>query len=474
MNLVFFYFIDHLASEISKEREIMKYEQSVTKILEFIGGKNNIRSVSHCVTRLRFVVIDEEKVDMESIKKIPEVITVVNSMGQIQVVIGNKVNEFYESVVELVGTDLEGTAPLAGNFLNQILQVFSSIFTPIIPALAGSGMIKGILALVALIALNQFGFDIKSTDTYKILFGASDALFYFMPIILGFTSAKTFKTNPYVAMVIGGTLVYPAVIALLGSDVDVILLGMKVTKTTYVASVIPIIIAIFALSYVEKFLKKIVPDVIKLIVVPALSLLIMVPATLLLFGPIGIYLGNGISAVYRALESFSAILTGGFIGALWCTFVIFGAHRAIVPIGLNSIATIGKQTLFAFTTAANISQAGAAMGVFFKTKKEDLKTVSMSASITALFGITEPAIYGVNLRFKKPMLIAGIGGGLGGAFIGWAGSYATTFANQGILTFASYAEAGARLFTLFVIGNLISFTVSGALTYFFGYNDEMV
>lgn len=202
------------------------------------------------------------------------------------------------------------------------------------------------------------------------------------------------------------------------------------------------------------------------------AIIVMVPATLIVFGPIGIYLGNIISSAYIALENFSTILTGGFIGAFLCTFVIFGAHRAIVPIGLNSIATLGRQTLFAFTTSANISQAGAAMGVFLKTKNQDIKTVSMSSSITALFGITEPAIYGVNLRFKKPMLFATVGGALGGAFMGWAGCYATTFANQGLLTFASYAEAGGKLFMYFVIGNLISFVVSAALTYFFGYSDE--
>lgn len=454
----------------------MGYQNFAKEIVNLIGGKENISSVTHCVTRLRFILKDNAKADKERLEKLDGVITIIESIGQFQVVVGNKVNDVYDAVVELIGEIEEPTSVPSKesnrNLFNRALQTFSSIFTPIIPVLAGSGMIKGILAIIALISISKFGYDFKSTDTYQILYGASDAIFYFMPIILGFTSAKTFKANPYVGMIIGGTLVYPSIVSMLAAEKTVTLLGLTVTKATYSSSVIPIIIAVFILSYVERFLKKYIPEVIKLIVVPAFSMLIMIPATLLLFGPIGIYLGDIISAGYKGLVDFSPALSGAFIGGMWCIFVIFGAHRAIVPIGLNDIATTGRQTLFAFTTAANLSQAGAALGVFFKTKDKNLKTISMSASITALCGITEPAVYGVNLRFKKPMIFAVISGALGGAVIGWGGSYGTTFANQGILTLAVYAEPGMNLFLLFIIGLLISFVGAAVLTYFFGYKDS--
>src|SRR5699024_6741419 len=238
------------------------------------------------------------------------------------------------------------------------------------------------------------------------------------------------------------------------------------------SSVIPIIIAVLILSYVEKFLNNYIPEAIKLVVVPALSLLIMLPATLSLFGPIGTYIGDGLSISYNSINSVSPALSGAFIGGMWGIFVIFGGHRAIVPIGLNDLATTGRQTLFAFTSTADISQAGAAMGVYLKTKDKKLKTISLSASITALFGVTEPAIYGVNLRFKKPLICAVIAGALGGGFIGWSGSYATTFANQGILSIAPYAAPGFKLFFLYIIGVLIVFFGAVTLTYFFGYQAE--
>ena len=449
----------------------MNYEKIAKEILQCIGGKENISNLTHCVTRLRFVLKDISKVDKESLSKVEGVITVVESIGQLQVVIGNRVKEVYEATIKLIGKVDDFSEKNETNLFSMFLQKFSSIFTPTIPALAGSGMIKGILAILVIIFSSNFGFDFKATDTYKILYGASDAIFYFMPIILGYTSAKTFRTNPYVGMIIGGTLCYPGIVSLLESEKVVNLLGLTVTKAIYTSSVIPIIIAVFILSYVEKALNKIIPDVIKLIVVPAFSLLIMVPATLLLFGPIGIYIGNGISYIYKLLIDFSPLLCGAFIGGMWCIFVIFGAHRALVPIGINDVAQMGRQNLLAFAGAANFSQAGAALGVFFKTKNDNLKTISLSASITALFGITEPAIYGANLRLKKPMICAVICGAIGGGIMGFGGAFGNAFANQGVLTIPVYASAGAKGFISYLIGCAIAFFGSAILTYIIGFED---
>ena len=272
-------------------------------------------------------------------------------------------------------------------------------------------------------------------------------------------------------MVLGATLCYPAIVSLMGEERVISLFGMAVTKATYTSSVIPIIIAIWVLSYVERFLNKVVPEVIKTIMVPTFVLLIMVPATLLLFGPIGIYIGNGVNFVYQQLMNFSPILCGAFIGGLWCILVIFGAHKAIIPIAINDVAITGRQNLLAFAGAANFSQAGAAMGVFLRSKNKSLKTVALSGSITALFGITEPAIYGTNLRLKKPMICAVICGAIGGAVMGYGGAFGIAFANQGLLTIPVYAEAGFMGFASYLVGIAIAFFGSAILTYIVGFED---
>lgn len=332
-------------------------------------------------------------------------------------------------------------------------------------------MLKGILAIAVMVANNFYQVDLKPLNTYIILSAASDALFYFMPVILGYSAAKVFKTNEYIAMVIGATLCYPTIVSLMTEKSAVTLFGLHVTKANYVSTVIPIILAIFMLAYVQRFLEKVIPEVLKIIMVPTLSLLLMIPATLLLFGPIGIYLGDGVNWLYYYIMNFSPILLGGFIGGIWCVLVIFGAHRGLVPIGINDVARTGRQNLLAFAGAANFSQAGAAFGVFVRTKNKGLKAVAASATVTALFGITEPAIYGANLRLKKPMIYAVASGAAGGALMGWGGSYGTAFANQGLLTIPVYAEAGTKAFICYLLGCGIAFFGAFLLTIFLGFND---
>lgn len=452
----------------------MDYKKIAEEILSNIGGKGNVKEVTHCMTRLRFKVNSSSKVKKDKLSKVEGVITVVESMGQIQVVIGNKVKKVYEEVIKLVpenaGAGKVEDAEKQG-IMNSILSAVAGIFTPIIPAIAGSGMIKGILSVLAMYYLNKHGVNIKETQTYIIFNAMADAIFYFMPIMLGYTAAKVFKANKIISMVLGATLCYPAFTALMTGEEAVRFLGLSVTKATYTSSVIPILIAIWALSYVEKFLDKYTPEVVKIIMVPTLSLVIMLPATLFLFGPIGIYIGEAINFTYKYLYQLSPALCGALVGGLWCVLVIFGAHRALLPIGINDVAQTGRQNLLAFAGAANFSQAGAALGVFFKTKNKGLKTISMSATVTALFGITEPAIYGANLRLKKPMFCAVICGAIGGAIMGIGGAYGNAFANQGILTIPVYAEAGTMGFLSYLGGCAIAFFGSAVLTYIVGFED---
>ena len=451
----------------------MDYQAIAKEILKDVGGKDNIVDVTHYYTRLRFVLKDTKQANKEALLQTEGVISVVESGGQYQVVLGNKVAHVYNALEPLLAQQLTTkTSTEEKNSLgNRILNTVAAIFTPVVPAIAASGMLKGILAIAVMVANNFYQVDLKPLNTYIILSAASDALFYFMPVILGYSAAKVFKTNEYIAMVIGATLCYPTIVSLMTEESAVTLFGLHVTKANYVSTVIPIILAIFILAYVQRFLEKVIPEVLKIIMVPTLSLLLMIPATLLLFGPIGIYLGDGVNWLYYYIMNLSPILLGGFIGGIWCVLVIFGAHRGLVPIGINDVARTGRQNLLAFAGAANFSQAGAAFGVFVRTKNKDLKAVAASATVTALFGITEPAIYGANLRLKKPMIYAVASGAAGGALMGWGGSYGTAFANQGLLTIPVYAEAGTKAFICYLLGCGIAFFGAFLLTIFLGFND---
>lgn len=451
----------------------MDYQKIAHQILKNVGGKENVSELTHCFTRLRFVLKDKSKANKDVISNIEGVIQVVEASGQFQVVLGNKVDKVYEAIAPLIGkvNNSSTNSSEKMGWGTKILNVISAIFTPTVPAIAASGMLKGILAVAVLIGMNYFHVDIKTNNTYIILNAASDALFYFMPIILARAAAKVFKTNEYIAMIIGATLCYPAIVTLMTGKTPVTLFGIGITKANYTSSVIPIIIAVFILSYVERFIDKIMPEVLKIIMVPTLSLLVMIPATLIIFGPIGNYLGEFVNWLYYYIMHFSPILLGAFIGGIWCILVIFGAHRAIIPIGINDVAKTGHQNLLAFAGAANFSQAGAVFGVFLKTKNKNLKTVAASATVTALFGITEPAIYGANLRLKKPMIYAVISGALGGGLMGWGGSLGNAFANQGILTIPVYASAGTKAFVCYLFGCAIAFFGACALTIFFGFKD---
>lgn len=451
----------------------MDYKVIAKNIVEAVGGKENIKSLSHCFTRLRFVLKDSKKADKKSVEQIEGVISVVESGGQFQVVIGAKVTKVYDELITMIDIDTiqDDIKEEKGNIWNRVLIAVSTMFTPMVPAIAASGLLKGFLTMAKIIVANKGG-DITTSDTYNIILASTDAIFYFMPIILAYTSAKVFKANEFIAMALGGTMCYPSVVALMTGSREITMFGMEITKASYASSVIPIIIGVFILSYVQKFLEKIIPEVLKIILVPGFSLLIMVPATFMLFGPIGIYIGDIISFTYKGMMNLSPILCGGFVGGMWCVFVIFGAHRALLPIGINDVALYGHQNLLAFAGAANFSQGGAALGVMLKSKNKDLKAVGASASLSAILcGITEPAIYGCNLRLKKPMVYAVICGALGGAIMGAGGVYGDAFANNGVLTLATYAAFGLKKFIFYLVGIGVAFFGATIMTFILGFED---
>lgn len=470
----------------------MDYKSIATSIVKHVGGRNNIESVTHCMTRLRFHLYNEEKADKEALGKTEGVIGVVPANGEYQVVCGQKVTQIYEAMIPLLNEATpkvevcnQQESQKEKTFqANTVLQTIAQIFTPLVPAIAASGLIKGILTAVKLLMQNR-GVDITGADTYVILYAASQVIFYYFPVFLAMTAAKAFRCNVVIAMAIGGALVYPQMDALIQNvSVNTSLFGIPVIKGawqigdtekvfSYTESVIPILLAIFVMAYLERFLKRWIPEVLEIILIPGIELIVMLPLTLCLLGPIGIYIGNGIQFCYSGLIGISPVLGGFLIGGLWGVFVIFGAHRALVPIGLNDVALTGKQNLLAFAGAANFAQGGAALGVMLKTKSKELKQVSASAVIAAaLVGITEPAIYGCNLRLKRPMVCAIISGAVGGAIMGLGNVFGDAFANNGVLTIFTYAAFGMRAFLFYLVGIAVAFFGAAILTYVAGFRED--
>lgn len=465
----------------------MDYNQVARDILDNVGGKSNVKNVTHCFTRLRFVLKDNSKANKSVVEHLEGVISVVEAGGQFQVVCGAKVTKIYDAILPMVG-EMEESGSMEGQkggSMNFVLQKISEIFTPIVPAIAAAGLIKGLLSAAGrLPAFDAF----TATSTYTILNTASNIIFYFMPVFLAYTSAKALKCSQVISMVLGAFLCHPVIDALI-QDVETAstIFGLPVIKKaftigestkvfSYTESVIPIILAVIVLSFLERWLKKVIPEILQVILVPGISLIVMIPVMLVVVGPVGIYVGYAIQWLYQALYSFSPLLGGIIVGGLWGVFVIFGAHRALLPIGLNDVAISGTNTLMCFAGSANFSQAGAALGVMLKSKNADTKQVAGAATVSAfLVGITEPAIYGCNLRLKKPMICAVIAGALGGAIMGIGNAVNTGFANNGILTIMSYYGEGTSFgrFLAYLIGIAVAFFGAAILTYIVGFEDDV-
>lgn len=444
------------------------YEKMITDMLRNIGGPGNITSVSHCFTRLRFVLKDPAKADKQALEQLTGVMKVVEASGQVQIVIGNEVAKVYKALLEkapeLKGADQAASADQKEPFsFKSVLNAIASIFTPTIPALAGAGVIKGILVL-----LTTYGLLASDTGTYQILNAAADSIFYFMPVILGYTSAKIFGCNIPISMAIGGSLIYPNLVSFMSGAESVTFLGIPVINTTYGATVIPIILATLVYSKLEKILDRIIPNMVKSVISPLISLIVMVPATMLVFGPFGNYTSQMIGVFFQKITAVSPLIAGAFFGGVYSILVMFGMHRALVPIGINEVSTFGSTALWAFTGPANFAQAGASFGSFLRLKDKEMKSVALSASITALFGITEPALYGVNLKYKRPMIAVVISGAVGGAIAGIGGARAYAVAIPSILTLPTFFGPG---FAAFLIAIAAAFVLGAVITVILGLDE---
>ncbi|MDE6956588.1 MAG: beta-glucoside-specific PTS transporter subunit IIABC [Lachnospiraceae bacterium] len=446
------------------------YKATAKELVNELGGNENIINVSHCATRLRFILKDESKVDSNKVKKIPGVITSVQASGQYQVVIGNHVKDAYDFVMELVTVDENQSSGNGGNkvgIFSRIIDVISSIFAPFLYTLAACGILQGILGIfVALGAIDTAG------GTYQILNFISWTAFTFLPVLISVTAAKKFGMNIYAAIVIACALVCPDYINMVNAGEAVYFFGMRVQMLSYTSSVIPIILTIWMASYVQKFFDKHLPIVVRNLFSPMFTITFMVPVTLLAFGPIGNTIGGAIGGVYNYLYGLSPIVAGIVVGGLWEVLVIFGVHWGITPVTVGNYAALGYDTFTGLQASAVFAQAGAAFGVFLKTKDRDMKGVSSSAAITGLFGITEPAIYGVNLRLKKPMICGCIAGALGGAVAGGFHAVSWGYNMPGIATIPAYFKAGHMSeFLGFLISILVSFILGTVLTWIVGFEE---
>lgn len=448
------------------------YDELASKIMLNVGGKENVNTLTHCATRLRFKVKDKEKVNIDKLNKMNGVIKVIDAGGQIQVVIGNHVPDVYEVIAagNNMNKQVDATPDKSEekqNVFNLFIDTVAGIFTPTLGVMSGAGMLKGLLILCT-----TMGWLSADMGTYRLLYAAADGVFTFLPFFLAYTAAVKFKADKFVAVAIASALMYPDISTAFTNGESITFLNIPVVLVNYTSSVIPIIISVYALSKLEIGLKKITPDMIKRFMIPLLSLVIMVPITYLAVGPVADTVSKLLASGYTTMVGFNPIIAGGILGLLWPLIVMFGLHWGFVPIVFNNIARYGRDTLFTITGPNNMAQAGATLGVFLKTKNKDLKQLAGSSALSAvLAGITEPAIYGVTLKYKKPFYIGMVFSGIAGAITAAVGAGAPTLLGTSLLSLPGYIGKG---FVGFLIACAIAYFGSAITTYFFGFNDSMI
>jgi PTS system beta-glucosides-specific IIC component len=443
----------------------MNYQLVAKEIVQSIGGKQNIWSLVHCATRLRFKLKDHLKADKEKLNNLNGVLSVVESGGQFQVVVGSDVPEVYKEIVKITNLDHgnNGSNQSKGSIVSRVFEVISGSFTPLLGAISGAGMLKALIAILTMTELLS-----EKSGTYFILSAAGNAIFYFLPIFLGITLAKKLGANPYVGGAIGAALLEPNFTGLLKNTGDIShFLGIPVVLMDYSSTVFPIFISIGMYALLDRFLKKIIHKDIKIFLVPMLAFVIIVPLTAIALGPFGVYVGNAIGDVVSFLSVKSGILTGAVMGAAWTFLTLLGLHWGMVPLFLENLSA-GGDPLLAMIAAAPFAQMGLALGVLLKTKDKNLKTLSGSSLLPAvLSGITEPIIYGLLLRYKRTIPYVIIAGVVGGGIVGSVGAKATVFISPAFLSIPTFTPI-----MMYTVAMLVAFFAATILTVLFGYEDK--
>lgn len=437
-----------------------KYDGLARIIIQNVGGKSNITSLTHCVTRLRFKLKDESKANTEILKDTDGVVTVIQSGGQYMVVIGNHVPDVYKSVVS-VGhleslSDVESTEDGSKekmNPLNAFVNIVTGVFTPFLGVLGACGIVKGFLALFTAIGVLD-----GASGTYNILYSLADSAFYYMPIVLGYSAAKKFKLPEMEGLIIGAAMVYPYVLN--GTTYDISnIFGIPVTMPAsgdYTSSVIPVICAVAFAAWFERLYKKYIPDTIKLFAVPLITLMVTICMTFWVIGPVASMLASGLGFVFNAIYSFSPILMGLVVGVLWQILVMFGLHWALIPIAMNNLTTIGSDIILASMFGTTFAQTGAVIGIMLKTKDKKIKSLCPPSIISGIAGVTEPAIYGITLPKKAPFIRTCILAGIAGVVLVMTGVKCYNMAGMGVFGYTAYINSA----TGDTSGMLISIVVS--------------
>lgn len=461
-----------------------KYENLAREIVSNVGGRENISSLTHCITRLRFKLKDESKANDDIIKDMEGVVTVMKSGGQYQVVIGNHVPEVYADVMPLIdleedSTDKEDDAR-SQNLFNRAIDVISGIFQPILGIMAACGMVKGFNALF--IALGLYS---DTSGGYLVLNAIGDGLFNYMPLFLGYTAAKKFRLKPMLGLVIGAIMCYPTIqnsALAAGGDVLYTLFrgtvfessvyteffGIPLIAMNYTGTVIPVIFVVYFASKCEKFFNKFIPDLVKFFFVPMLTLVIAIPAGLLLIGPLATFGSAIIAEAVMSVRNFSPMLAGAIVGLTWQVLVIFGLHWGFIPVYINNIMTNGYDNVMMPFFACTFATSAVVLAIFFKTKNKQLKEMALPNFISGIFGVTEPAIYGILLPLKKPFIISCIVGGIGGGFYGAFNFRKFMMGGMGIFEFPAMIEPDGSM------GNLIVAVAGVAITMVIAFAATMI
>ena len=466
-----------------------KYENLAKEIVRNVGGKENVSSLTHCITRLRFKLKEESLAKDDVIKNMDGVVTVMKSGGQYQVVIGNHVPEVYAEVMPLLGLE-EGSADKAdetpsGNLFNRAIDIISGIFQPILGIMAACGMVKGLNALFV-----ALGWYPETCGGYLVLNAIGDGLFHFLPLFLGYTAAKKFRLKPMIGLVIGAIMCYPTVQAgtlsaggqvlytmfsgtMFESAVYTDFFGIPMIAMDYTGTVIPVIFVVYFASKCEKFFNKFIPDLVKFFFVPMLTLLVSIPAGFLLIGPLATFGSTLIAQGVMTVRNFSPMLAGALVGLTWQILVIFGLHWGFIPVYINNIMTNGYDNVMMPFFACTFATSAVVLAIFFKTKNRQLKEMALPNFISGIFGVTEPAIYGILLPLKKPFIISCIAGCIGGGFYGAFNFRKFMMGGMGIFEFPAMIEPDGGMGNLIVAlaGVVITMVIAFAATMIF-YKDD--
>lgn len=472
-----------------EEKKMGKYENLAKDIVKNVGGKENVSSLTHCITRLRFKLKDESKANDEVLKNMSGVVTVMKSGGQYQVVIGNHVPEVYADVMPLLGLDdgvlKEEEEGPKGSLFNRFIDTISGIFQPILGVMAACGMIKGLNALFVAMGLYS---DV--CGGYLVLNAIGDGLFHFLPLFLGYTAAKKFKLKPMIGLVIGAIMCYPSIqnsaLSATGEPMYTLFAGsmfesavytdffkIPMIAMDYTGTVIPVIFVVYFASKCEKFFSKFIPDLVKFFFVPMLTLLVSIPVGLLLIGPLATFGSTIIATTVISIRNFSPLLAGAIVGLTWQILVIFGLHWGFIPVYINNIMTNGYDNVMMPFFACTFATSAVVLAIFFKTKNKQLKEMALPNFISGIFGVTEPAIYGILLPLKKPFIISCIAGCIGGGFYGAFNFRKFMMGGMGIFEFPAMIEPDGSMGNLIVaiVGVIITMIIAFVITMIV-YKDE--